>query len=556
VQSGLYAAGFLAYEAAAGLDGAFCTHPSGQAPLAWFGLFRDLRSVDEPAVPPQSSPVIPQGGDFHLGDWRPSLDRPQYEHALDRIKDYIARGDTYQVNYTWRLRAAFEGDPWPLFLRLCRAQQARYAAYLDTGRHVLCSASPELFFRLEGEDLLSRPMKGTSPRGLTWREDAALCEALAASPKERAENAMIVDMMRNDLGRVARRGSVKVLSAFDVEKYPTLWQMTSAVSARTSASLPEILGALFPAASITGAPKVRTMQIIRELEPDARGVYTGCIGWAAPRRQAQFNVAIRTVTIDRAAGQAEYGVGGGIVWDSSSSGEYAECHLKAAVLTADRPEFELLETLLYEAGCGYFLLEKHLQRLAESAAYFDFPLDAAAARTALEKEACTASGPGNLRVRLRLARGGRLTVEASPLDAPDAAAPRRLKLAPAAVDSRNVLLYHKTTWRQPYDAAYAVRGDCDDVVLWNERRQVTETTISNIVVQQAGRRVTPPLSCGLLPGVFRAHLIETGQIHEQIVTVDELLRAERVLVINSLRKWLPAVVVGGQPCPSGCPSAG
>ena len=532
VETGLYAAGFIAYEAAAAFDPALDVHSSGQTPLAWFALFRDMRPEE----------CLSAAGEFQLGVWQPSLGRQQYDEAIDRIRDYIARGDTYQVNYTFRLRAPFRGDPWPLFARLCRAQQARYAAYIDTGKQVICSASPELFFRLDGQQLLTRPMKGTAARGRSGREDALQREALTASAKERAENAMIVDMMRNDLGRVARRGSVRVLSAFDVEKYPTVFQMTSTVAAQTSASLVDILRALFPAASITGAPKVRTMQIIRQLEPEPRGVYTGCVGYLAPKRRAQFNVAIRTVTIDRAAGQAEFGVGGGIVWDSTTAREYAECRVKAEVLTVHVPQFELLETLLHEAAEGYFLLEKHLRRLGESAAYFDFPLDATAVRACLDEHA-RGLGTGRHRVRLRLSCSGQCSVASTPLPAQDAARPRRLKLAAAPIDSRNVMLHHKTTWREPYEAAYAARDDCDDVVLWNEHGQVTETTISNLVIEKAGQRLTPPVACGLLAGVYRAQLLETDQVREAVVTIEDLQRAEKLFVINSVRRCLPAVLV-------------
>ena len=275
VNAGLCAAGLIAYEAAAAMDAAARTRPPGPLPLVWFGLFREM--VPQPLPPPG-----PAGG-FSVGPWRPSITELQYQAAIDRIKDYIARGHTYQVNYTFRLRSAFSGDPWGFFQRLDDAQRGQCGAYLDMGRHVVCSASPELFFRLEGDLLTARPMKGTAPRGLTLEEDRRLAAGLAGSAKDRAENAMIVDMMRNDLGRIARRGSVRVAAAFDVEKYPTVLQMTSTVTARSDAPIVEILRAVFPPASITGAPKLRTMEIIRELEADPRGVYTGCVGYSRPR---------------------------------------------------------------------------------------------------------------------------------------------------------------------------------------------------------------------------------------------------------------------------------
>ena len=337
VAKGLYVAGMVSYEAAPAFDDALAAHDGAGLPLAWFALFRRMEERNSPSKGTAPFLLTQKSGrspDFTLAPWSPSVSRSQYNEAIDRIKDYIARGHTYQVNYTFRLRAAFEGEPWGLFRRLCEAQRGQYNAYLDLGGHVLCSASPELFFSVNGDVVSARPMKGTAPRGRTADEDRLIGDQLRRCEKNRAENAMIVDMMRNDLGRIAERGSVRVESAFDIETYPTVFQMTSTVSARSKASAIGILRAAFPAASITGAPKIRTMEIIQELEPEPRGVYCGAIGWIAPDRRAEFNVAIRTVAIDRATGVAEYGVGGGIVWDSDRAGEYDECRTKAAVLAA------------------------------------------------------------------------------------------------------------------------------------------------------------------------------------------------------------------------------
>ena len=351
---------------------------------------------------------------------------------------------------------------------------------------------------------------------------------------------MIVDMMRNDLGRIARRGGVEVLSTFDIEKYPTVWQMTSTVQAHSDASVVATVLALFPPASCTGAPKVRTMQIIRELEKDPRGIYTGMLGYFGPGGKARFNVAIRTVVIDRATGQAEFGTGGGIVWDSDPAEEFAECLTKAAVLAQPVPPFDLLETLLYEEGTGYFLLERHLERLSQSADYFDVPLDLGEIRRRLDEEAALVGG-GDRRIRLRVDQKGQVFLEATPL-ARTTGLPWTLKLAERPVDPKNVFLYHKTTYRAVYETARATREDCDDVVLWNDQGQATETTIANLVVEKAGRLITPPVACGLLPGVFRAHLLETGQICEEILTLKDLTQASRLFAVNSVRRWLPAVL--------------
>ncbi|MBX7250885.1 MAG: aminodeoxychorismate synthase component I [Candidatus Promineofilum sp.] len=366
---GLFAAGYLAYEAAAAFG--LSAHPPAAdgPPLLWFGLFRRREEVG----PPAQSPA------HRFGPWQAPLDFPAYAAALDAIKAAIARGDTYQANYTFPLRADFDGDPWALFAALSAAQWADYGAYLDLGRFVICSASPELFFHLDGDRILSRPMKGTAPRGLTTAGDRAQIDWLRRSEKNRAENVMIVDMIRNDLGRVAQVGSVAVPDLFAVERYPTLLQMTSTVTARTDAALSDILAAAFPCASITGAPKKRTMELLRVLESQPRGVYTGAIGAILPGRRAQFNVAIRTVVLDRARGAAVYGVGSGIVWDSDAAAEFEECRLKTRVLSVPpaRP-FRLLESLCWTPAAGYALREAHLRRLADSAEYFGYPLALAA----------------------------------------------------------------------------------------------------------------------------------------------------------------------------------
>ncbi|MGH9465311.1 MAG: aminodeoxychorismate synthase component I, partial [Thermoanaerobaculia bacterium] len=416
---GRWTAGFLAYEAAPAFDSALRARSPGGLPLAWFGIFAaPSRLADE---------ELPVGVGSTIGDWSARLDERRHAEAISAIRERIARGDTYQVNFTLRLDAPFAGDPWAMFSDLRRAQPTAHAAWLDLGDQTICSVSPELFFELSHRHLVSRPMKGTARRGRTTAEDAVQAAALTSSPKDRAENLMIVDMVRNDLGRVAKPGSVRVAELFRIERYPSLFQMTSTVEAETDAPLTEILRALFPAASITGAPKAAAMGIIRELEDSPRGVYTGAIGWAAPDRRARFNVAIRTVTVDRAAGRAEYGTGGGIVWDSTPEREVEECRTKALVLTRPRPDLDLLETLLWEPRRGYFLLERHLQRLADSATYFDLPCDREAAGTALA--AAAASFPARpMRVRLRLAAGGATTVAASPLTA----APARWRAALAA----------------------------------------------------------------------------------------------------------------------------
>ncbi|MFH1569571.1 MAG: aminodeoxychorismate synthase component I, partial [Gemmatimonadota bacterium] len=362
---GLHSAGYLGYEAASGLDPVLRTRAAAaDLPLLWFGLFRHRQ-----AVAPGS---LRATGPYTLTDWQPTVTRPDFDAAIGRVRRYIAAGDTYQVNYTFRMRARLEGDDRALYRDLCRSQRASYCAYLDLGRYRLLSASPELFLSLRDGVLTSRPMKGTRPRGRWPAEDDDLAAALVGSPKDRAENVMIVDLLRNDLGRVSAVGSVGVPRLWEVERYETVLQMTSTVTSRLrpGVGLVELMQALFPCGSITGAPKVRTMEIIAELESSPRGVYTGAIGCISPGPECRFSVAIRTAVLDTADGALEFGVGGGITWDSSAAGEYEECLVKARLLRERRPDFDLLETMLHEPGAGYFLLERHLERLASSARYF------------------------------------------------------------------------------------------------------------------------------------------------------------------------------------------
>ncbi len=531
----LFAAGFLSYEAGAAY-GLATHHPAPDAPpLIWFGLFRSREAVEAPE---------PADG-YAFGPWQPSIDRETYLAAAGAIRAQIAAGNTYQANFTFLLRAAFSGDPWALFATLSAAQAAPYAAYIDTGRHVICSASPELFFRLDGEAIFSRPMKGTAARGLSAAEDEGQVDWLRASEKNRAENVMIVDMIRNDLGRVAQTGSVHVPELFAVERYPTVLQMTSTVAARTSAALSDILAALFPCASITGAPKVRTMRILRDLEAGPRGVYTGAAGFLAPGRRARFNVSIRTAVIDRDRRTATYGVGSGVVWDSDPAGEYDECLLKARVLAvrpAEVAHFSLLESLRWTPEDGYYLPERHVDRLAASAAYFGVACDAAAIRARLE--AVAGGLTESSKVRLLLRPDGRIEVEAEPLSRGARPEPVRVGLAAGPVRSDDRFLYHKTTRRDIYEAARASRPDCDDAILWNERGELTEATASNIVLRLDGALVTPPVSSGLLPGTFREELLARGEIVERVLTGADLARAEALWLVNSVRCWQAASWAG------------
>jgi para-aminobenzoate synthetase/4-amino-4-deoxychorismate lyase len=526
-----YAAGFLSYEAASTFEPALQTKPEIGFPYLWFGLYSEPRAI---ALP---KPVGPKD----TLTWEPSVDPETYNAAIAQIKNHIGEGRTYQVNYTVRLQTDFTGNAWDFFLQLAQNQN-NHAAYLDTGRYIICSASPELFFQLDGDTITCRPMKGTVKRGRTTSEDSAQSEWLKHSAKNRAENVMIVDMVRNDLGRIAEIGSVCVPELFGTERYPTLWQMTSTVTAKTNATLTEIFSALFPCASITGAPKVSTMRIIKELEATPRRVYTGSIGHISPQRKAKFNVAIRTALIDRETRQAEYGVGGGIVWDSTSTDEYAEALLKARVLTEQPPQFSLLETMLWTPETGFYLLDQHLARMLDSADYFDFPTSREKIQEYLDHLSSAFHSPQ--RVRLLLDPTGEFQSQAAPYQpgAPDQ--PLNICIAKEPVHSGNVFLFHKTTQRDVYEFALSDFPGTDDVLLYNELGELTEFTSGNLVVELEGKLCTPPISCGVLPGTFRAHLLETGQVVERAILVEQLKDCTKVFRVNSVRRWQRVQVKG------------
>lgn len=520
----LYAVGFITYEAAPAFDDSLPSKHTGAFPLLWFCLFRQVYALT----------TLPQGKKTDLpASWQPSVPPDEYRRCFDTIKRYIQSGDTYQVNFTYRLRASTEVDPWDFFVQIVGEDTPPYAAFLDTGAWTICSASPELFLRLDGDQIESRPMKGTAARGLWFEDDCSRAATLYSSEKERAENVMIVDMVRNDLGRIALPGTVHVPALFTVEQYPTVWQMTSTVCATTHAPLDQILQSTFPPASITGAPKRRAMEIIAELEAAPRRVYTGAIGFVAPGRRAQFNVAIRTVLFDNANGDAEYGVGGGIVWDSQPVKEQQECVTKQKILHPRQRDFDLLETILWSPRCGYWLLDYHLQRLAQSAEYFGFRIDRQRIRAELDRIAADLP-PCQHRVRLVVSRSGAYRCEPTQLES-HAMRFADIPLAQIAVDTSDRFLYHKTTHRSIYENILKLSPGNEDVLLFNAAGEITESTRANVAFVIDGVFCTPPITCGLLPGTYRAWLLQRGVLRTEIITVAQALRATAAYLLNSVR---------------------
>jgi para-aminobenzoate synthetase/4-amino-4-deoxychorismate lyase len=551
LRAGQYALGLFDYELGAAMHD--IAPREGQPMLAEVLLFAHCEQLSSEQVAlwlGKRISAVPAG----VANVQADTDEAQFHAAIARIRDYIASGDTYQVNYTYRLHFDAYGSPFTLYQRLRERQPVPYGALigLPGGRSVL-SLSPELFVRHRQGELTVRPMKGTAPADGTER-DVHTAEGLAADAKNRAENLMIVDLLRNDLGRIAEIGSVHVDRLFDVQRYGGVLQMTSTVTAqlRKDASLLDIFEALYPCGSITGAPKRRTMQIVRELEASSRGLYTGAIGWFDPPSSATaigdfcLSVPIRTLQLQAPTGavrRGTMGVGAGIVHDSDAANEYQECQLKAAFLTGMPHSFSLFETMhaTHADGCRH--LQRHLRRLQSSARYFGFLFDESMIRAALA-HACASLDEGPHRMRLALAADGSVDIQHAPLQA--LAMPVHVQLASQRTHGGNPFLQHKTTLRAAYDAAWrdAEQHGAFDQLFFNEHGHLTEGARSNVFVRLKGWWYTPPVSDGLLPGVMRAVLLDdpTWNVEERSITLTDLRRAEEIVVCNALRGALPAVI--------------
>lgn len=517
-RQGLWCVGYLRYEAATAFEPRAAVHPT-DGPLAYFSVHRE--TIDFPAMQAQLRAPL---------TWARPLGREAFDDGMGQIHRAIADGEVYQINYTSPLLAPWRGDTFELFCALRRAQPKALAAYITNGHEHVLSVSPELFFDWDGHTLRCEPMKGTAPRGATPQEDHANAAALAASPKERAENVMIVDLVRNDLSRVAEPGSVQVPRLFECQSWPTVWQMTSTVVARTKpqTGLADVFRTLFPCGSVTGAPKLRAMHWIRQLEPAARGVYCGAVGVVMPGGAARFNVPIRTVTVR--GEQATCGVGSGITWDATPDAEWTEWHHKAAFLESASQPFDLLQTVRFESG-AWHAIDLHLDRLDAAAAHFGFTCDREAIKAAMDR---AVESHRDARVRVTVAPDGSIGVGVAALPQRLEGAPP-VRLAVAAIEAPMAFLRHKTTRRGHYEV-FEPQPPTFDTLLWNCAGEVTEFTRGNVIIERAdGALVTPPLHCGLLDGVGRAQALASGQVNEAVVRVEELASARRIWFVNSLR---------------------
>lgn len=537
---GLYVAGYLAYEAGFAFEPSLTAlaEPATEGePLVWFGVYRHTETWDHTASTLHSEPRAPFPSAIE-----PilSLTEADYVRQVQAVRSAIATGDTYQANLTIEAHWKSQESVHDLYSRLLQNQPVPYAAVLHLGEQHIVSLSPELFFRSDGETITARPMKGTAARGMDWEQDQQQIAWLAQDEKNRSENVMIVDLLRNDLNRVCQTGSVRATELFAVERYPTVLQMTSTVKGtlRKGIGYAQILRTLFPCGSIVGAPKLHTMRLLHTWEQRRRGVYTGAIGWMAPTGHACFNVAIRTLVIDH-QGSVRAGVGSGIVYDSNPHEEYEECRTKLLFASRNIAPFQLIETLLLQDG-AYFLLQEHLERLNHSAMYFDIALERDAVQSYLQQAAQGGLSTGSHRVRLLVSQHGGLSLTSTALH-PQQAVAGDVLISPHPVQSTDRFLQHKTTHRSLYDKALqqAQRYGCTDALFHNERGEITEGTIHNILVHVDGRWKTPHQRCGLLPGVYRHLLMQKGVVTEAILTQQDLQRATAIYLCNSVRGLRP-----------------
>lgn len=583
--AGFYLAGWLTYEAGYAFEERLLHGLSPDdphlppSPLGWFGVYREPERFSAAEV----QELFAEPGlcsDLIINDLSFNLSEEEYGRKIERIKEQIAAGNLYQVNFTGRYRFTSNSEPTALFAALRGRQPSSYTACINSGGRTILSCSPELFFRRRGSLIETMPMKGTAPRGRTIEEDNRLREGLAGCQKNRAENLMIVDLLRNDLGRICKPGTVEAEDLFTIETWPTLHQLLSTIRGelREGIKLSELFRALYPSGSITGAPKISAMKLIQSLEPTPRGIYTGTIGYITPDSEMVFSVAIRTIELS--GKQGTYGSGGGIVWDSDPQDEYRECQLKAKILIgsdrnssaapsdsgtapgsdADQPpggvsgseagqHFGLFESILWNGS--YLWLDEHLQRLATSAATLGFPCDTAAATHLLHQlEREMRQHAARCKVRLSLSREGSCSASYEPITVQGSTPKLRLCIAAEPTHSSNPLLRHKTTKRELYDHYFTLarQQGFDEILFHNERGEITEGAISTIFIRKGWQLCTPPLHCGLLNGIFRHYILATRlTATEKIITINDIATADAIFIANSVRGLRPATMCKNPP---------
>ena len=520
-EQGYYVVGYVSYEAAPAFEEKLAVHKSPL--MAEYLLYFTVHD----RVETSPIPLIYDEEVDLPSNWQEVTSAADYEKAIAQIHHHLRQGDTYQVNYTVQLKQDLSANPFAIYNRMVVEQEAGYNAYVEHDEMAVISMSPELFFEQNDRELTTRPMKGTTQRGMTDQEDLEQASWLEQDPKNRSENMMIVDLLRNDMNRISEVGSEHVEHLCQVEQYSTVWQMTSTIKSqlRENIDLVEIFRSLFPCGSITGAPKIATMEIIKDLEPQPRGVYCGTIGLLLPHGQRIFNVAIRTIQLHQE--KAIYGVGGGITWDSTWESEYREVHQKAAVLYRKQARFKLITTgkisqknLLFE--------EQHLERLRKASRYFAFPFDPEILRQKIEAECQTCDANQDYRLRISISKSGEIEVNRQVLE-PFSPTFCKAKLCLQEANLQHAFTYFKTTHRP-----HLSLGE-QEKIYHNKSGELLETSIGNLVLKINGKLYTPPIRLGILPGIYRQHLLETGEVEEKVLTLKDLVQAEDIYGCNAVR---------------------
>jgi len=533
-----YIAGYLAYELGYYFQGVEAAQDYG-FPLVNMAVFKNPMIFNHKDASFQAlnrnmfGPNNP-AGKFSVKGLGLTYNYNAYSEKILYLKNKIKNGDTYQVNFTGRFNFNFSGCPYSFYNELKEGQNVSYSAFCKLGDEHLISLSPELFFKRNGREIIFKPMKGTISRGRDLKQDRKLASELRTSSKNLAENLMIVDLVRNDLGRICETGSVKVNKLFEIEKYDSLFQMTSTVKGilKNNLSYFEIFKNIFPSGSVTGAPKISTMKIIKDIESVPRKVYCGALGFIAPDNKAVFNLPIRTILLKGGSGQM--GVGSGIVADSDSAAEFNECLLKARFLINRKKAFEIVETILWKGK--FIFLKEHLERMQESALYFGFNFNRRAIQKRISQLCRDFKKDKAVKVRVLLEKDGSVRFEHSLINS-DKDKKKYIALARTKIDPEDIFLYHKTTNRKIYQNAYktALSKGYSDVIFMNTLGEITEGAISNIFIKVDRKYFTPPVKCGLLPGIYRSYLVKKLKASEKVIRIDDLMHADKIFLCNSIR---------------------